>query len=420
MLRPALILLRQHERRRSAAVTALLVACITGACSTSSTTTATPTGPEPVKCQVSLAAPPMVDASGGAASFSITAQPECAWTATSSVNWISALSPASGQGTSNVEFRVAANDGGSGREGDIVVNGGLVHVAQRAPCRYEISPPAQSASASGDGGSVTITTSAECAWSATSDVGWISLSPPLTGSGRGSVGYTVAPNGGANERVGAITIGGQRSVVTQGGVASPCSFAISPASQSLGVTGGSGTVAMSTQPSCRWTATSNAAWITVTSGGNGTGNGTVGFSVGANTGAARTGTVSIGGRTFTISQAAPGAPAPAPPPAPTPPPAPPPPAPPSPPPPPPPCSYSVSPKEVKVGDAGGTGAFNVSAAGGCAWSANSQESWIGITSGGSGTGNGTVRFTVARNTGKKRNGFLTIAGQEVKVEQEGK
>jgi hypothetical protein len=62
----------------------------------------------------------------------------------------------------------------------------------------------------------------------------------------------------------------------------------------------------------------------------------------------------------------------------------------------------------------------VSTASGCAWSANSQESWIGITSGGSGTGNGTVRFTVARNTGKKRNGFLTIAGQEVKVEQEGK
>lgn len=416
MLRPPLILLRQHERRRWAAVTALLVAGITGACSTSSTTTATPTGPEPVKCQVSLAAPSMVDASGGAASFSITAQPECAWTATSSVNWISALSPASGQGNSNVEFSVAANEGGSGREGDIVVNGSLVHVAQRAPCRYEISPPAQSASASGDGGSVTITTSAECAWSATADVGWISLSPPLTGSGRASVGYTVAPNGGASERAGVITIGGQRSVITQSGVGAPCSFAISPASQSIGATGGSGTVAMSTQPSCRWTATSNAAWITVTSGGSGTGNGTVGFSVGANTGAARTGTVSIGGRAFTISQATPGAPAPAPP-APAPP-APAPPAP-APPPPAPSCSYSVSPKEAKVGEEGGSGTFNVSTASGCAWSASSQESWISITSGGSGTGNGTVRFTVARNTGKKRNGFLTIAGQEVKVEQGG-
>ncbi len=404
------MLLRHY--RRFAAMTSLVVAVVTGACSSSSSTTVTPAGPDPVKCQVSLAAPSMLDAGGGAASFSITAQPECAWTATSSVSWISALSPASGQGNSDVEFRVAPNDGGSGREGDIVVNGSLLHVAQRAPCRYEVSPPAQSASASGDGGSVTVTTSAECAWSATTDVGWISLSSPLTGSGRGSVGYTVAPNGNASERVGAITIGGQRSVITQSGVGASCSFAISPASQSIGATGGSGTVAMSTQQSCRWTATSNAAWITVTSGGSGTGNGTVGFSVGANTGAARTGTISIGGRTFTISQAAPGAPPPAPPP-------PPPPSPP-PPPPPPPCSYSVSPKEVKVGDEGGSGTFNVSAGSGCAWSAVSQESWISITSGGSGSGNGTVRFTAARNTGKKRSGFLTIAGQEVKVEQEGK
>jgi hypothetical protein len=29
-----------------------------------------------------------------------------------------------------------------------------------------------------------------------------------------------------------------------------------------------------------------------------------------------------------------------------------------------------------------------------------------------------VRFTVARNTGKKRNGTLTIAGQTAKVEQD--
>ena len=47
-----------------------------------------------------------------------------------------------------------------------------------------------------------------------------------------------------------------------------------------------------------------------------------------------------------------------------------------------------------------------------------HESWITITGGVSGTGNGTVRFTVARNDGKKRNGTLTIAGRNAKVEQE--
>ena len=421
MLRPALVIVREHRRRRFAATTMLLVACVTGACSTSSTTTATPSGPDPVKCQVSLAAPSMVDAGGGASSLSITAQPECAWAASSAVNWISGFSPASGQGNGNVEFRVAPNEGGSGREGDIVVNESHVRVSQRAPCRYEVGPPNQSVSAGGDGGSVSVTTSEECAWSATADVGWISLSPPLSGSGRGAVGFTVAPNGGVNERAGSITIGGQRSVVTQAGVAATCSFAISPASQNIAATGGAGTVALSTQPGCRWTAVSNAGWITVTSGGSGTGNGSAGFSVAANTGAARTGTLTIGGRGFTVSQAAPGAPAPAPPapapPAPAPP-APPAPAPPAPAPPAPPCSYSISPSTVKIGAAGGTGSINVSTASGCAWSASSGESWITITSGASGTGNGTVGFTVARNTGKKRNGDLTIAGREAKVEQE--
>jgi hypothetical protein len=401
MLRPALVIVREHRRRRFAATTMLLVACVTAACSTSSTTTATPAGPDPVKCQVSLAAPSMVDASGGATSLSITAQPECAWTASSAVNWISGLSPASGQGNGNVEFRVAPNEGGSGREGEIVVNESHVRVSQRAPCRYEVGPPNQSLSAGGDGGSVSVTTSEECAWSATADVGWINLSPPLSGSGRGTVGFTVAPNGGVNERTGSITIGGQRSVVTQGGVAATCSFAISPASQNIAATGGAGTVALSTQAGCRWTAVSNAAWITVTSGASGTGNGSVGFSVAANAGAARTGTLTIGGRAFTVSQAAVGAPPPAPPP-----------------PPPANCSYSISPSTVKIGSAGGTGSINVSTTSGCAWTASSGESWITITSGASGTGNGTVGFTVAKNTGKKRNGELTIAGRVAKVEQE--
>jgi hypothetical protein len=42
----------------------------------------------------------------------------------------------------------------------------------------------------------------------------------------------------------------------------------------------------------------------------------------------------------------------------------------------------------------------------------SNASWISVTSGSSGTGNGTVSFTVAANTtGSDRNGTLTIAGR---------
>ncbi|HYE75519.1 MAG TPA: FG-GAP-like repeat-containing protein, partial [Blastocatellia bacterium] len=55
---------------------------------------------------------------------------------------------------------------------------------------------------------------------------------------------------------------------------------------------------------CNWTANSNVDWISVTSAGTRiSGNGTVNFTVAANTGnGSRTGTLSIAGQTFTITQ----------------------------------------------------------------------------------------------------------------------
>src|SRR5262249_27026096 len=51
-----------------------------------------------------------------------------------------------------------------------------------------------------------------------------------------------------------------------------CSFAISPLSQNFTAAGGSGSVTVTTQASCTWTAVSNDAWITLTgSGGTGSG-----------------------------------------------------------------------------------------------------------------------------------------------------
>ena len=83
-----------------------------------------------------------------------------------------------------------------------------------------------------------------------------------------------------------------------------CSFALSSNGQSFGVNGGTGTVNVNTTNSCGWTAASNASFITVTSGATGTGTGTVGFSVASNTGAERSGTLTIAGKTYTVSQAA--------------------------------------------------------------------------------------------------------------------
>ncbi len=85
---------------------------------------------------------------------------------------------------------------------------------------------------------------------------------------------------------------------------SSCSYSITPPSQSLSRTAGSGSVTVTTQSGCAWTAASNAGWITVSSGATGTGNGTVNYSVTQNTGAkSRTGTLTIAGKTFNVTQA---------------------------------------------------------------------------------------------------------------------
>lgn len=82
-----------------------------------------------------------------------------------------------------------------------------------------------------------------------------------------------------------------------------CTYSIAPIAASYGPAGGSGQVAVTTSPECSWTATANDSWVTLTSGGSGTGDGTVAYSVAANSGTMlRTGTVTIADTTFTITQ----------------------------------------------------------------------------------------------------------------------
>lgn len=83
-----------------------------------------------------------------------------------------------------------------------------------------------------------------------------------------------------------------------------CTFSISPTSASQPATAGTGTVSVTATAGCSWSAVSNAAFITITGGSSGTGNGTVSYSFTANTStSSRTGTLTIAGQTFTVTQA---------------------------------------------------------------------------------------------------------------------
>ena len=85
------------------------------------------------------------------------------------------------------------------------------------------------------------------------------------------------------------------------------------------------------------------------------------------------------------------------------------------------CSYTASPDTQTFAPASATGSIAVTATPpDCAWSAVSNDSWLTVTSGSGGTGNGTVGFTVGFSTSPgPRIGSLVVGGQRVVISQQG-
>ncbi|PGH38621.1 MAG: hypothetical protein CRN43_13990, partial [Candidatus Nephrothrix sp. EaCA] len=87
-------------------------------------------------------------------------------------------------------------------------------------------------------------------------------------------------------------------------VGTPCAYSLSKSSAEVPGNASEGTFEVATGSACSWTSSSNAAdWITLRPA-SGTGNTTVTYSVTQSAGAERTGTITIGGQTFTVKQSA--------------------------------------------------------------------------------------------------------------------
>jgi Putative binding domain, N-terminal len=284
--------------------------------------------------------------------------------------------------TPGILYEVTVSAVGPGGSAD---SGRSNTVSYTAPCSYAISPTSLSAAAAGGSSSSTVTAGAGCAWTAVSNVSWITVTSGASGVASGTTGFSVAANTAATSRTGTLTIAGSTFTVTQSGTTT-CAFSISPASQSVAASGSAGSVAVTTTAGCAWTSVSGGSWVTVTSGASGSGSGSTGFSVAANTATtARSVTVTIAGKTFTVNQAAAA------------------------------CSYTVTPASVTAAAAGSSGAIGVTTQSGCAWSGTSPVGWITLN--GTGPGSGNVSYTVAVNTGAARTATLTIGGKSVTVTQ---
>lgn len=308
-----------------------------GGCGSSTTNVVGPSGN---KCQVSAAASASAyPAGGGAGRIDVSTDRQCSWTAVSDSAWLSFTSPASGQGTGNVTFSIAANPAAAVRSARVRVNDHQVHITEdAAPCRFQLDRSSYAAPAAGASGAVTVTTLAECAWSVSPGEAWVRVED-AGGTGNGRVRFTVTANAGPARSTRLSVAGLGFSVDQASGEAPPapapppsptpapplpppaptpppspappppapppapaCRYAISPTSQSLPGSGGSVRVSVSTSAECRWTADSEASWLTV-DGQGGTGSGSLTVVAAANTAPdSRTGWVTIAGQAFTVTQ----------------------------------------------------------------------------------------------------------------------
>jgi uncharacterized repeat protein (TIGR03803 family) len=259
-------------------------------------------------------------------------------------------------------------------------------------CAYMLSATNVTLAAKGGSESVSVRTcSARCSWTAVSNDPFITITSGTNGAGNGTVRYTVPGNTNATPLVGTMTIAGQTFTINQdpGG----CTYSLSPKIGKVRASGGSSTVRVTPNLSdCEWMAVSDDGFITISAGASGAGNGTVGYTVTTNTETeARIGTMEIASEIFTVSQAAAA------------------------------CEFSLGGTTASFSSTGGSSSVTVTANGtNCAWKAAISGTFIQITAGASGTGNGTIDYTVEANTRTAtRKGTITVGKEKLTITQSG-
>jgi endoglucanase len=231
------------------------------------------------------------------------------------------------------------------------------------------------------------TVTSNTAWTVTDKPDWITISPSSGAVGTQSVTVNVAANTDPDYREGSVKFTCNNSNISttiriiQGG---------EPPQQNKWTPSGGGDQQNYTITwTGNWTASSSVpGWLTITPT-NGYGNGSIYMSANANTtGVTRTATVTITGngatKTIQITQD--------------------------------PVSLTVSPASISVGANGGTKSFAITS-NTIWWSAYTTDGggWLSINTGSySGSGNGTVYFTLSKNTtGKTRTATITVISGNV-------
>jgi uncharacterized protein (TIGR03437 family) len=240
-------------------------------------------------------------------------------------------------------------------------------------------------------GKITVDTSLDCQWQASSTISWLQIQSGSQYTGPRTVEYTVNANPTPFDRTGTLTIAGKTVQVKQ--AAAICvGFDVTPKSLTMPVGGGPGSFTVNA--SCAWQATSNNGnFLTVPNNASGIGNGTVSFTIAPNACVAgRTGSITINTGlgnppVFTVVQD--GSP----------------------------DNLKLSMTSFTAGGDASDGRIQVTTALGCTWTAYSDVTWLQITNGSSGSGNGSLAYHLLANTAGTRTGSIHVGSSTFTVTQ---
>ncbi len=266
-------------------------------------------------------------------------------------------------------------------------------------CTFSVSPTLNIPATGGGTNSLPVTATAGCGWSASVAggnpvTGWITLQNS-SGTGSGSVTFTAQDNPSSTPRTINILVAGKAATITQAGAT--CAYSLTPSSSpqlgwdsQLG-----GTIKVSAPGGCVWTATAGSSWIQILNGHSGSGQGTVAYAAGQNWNSiARSGAITVGGKTFAVTQAAaPG------------------------------CPIAVAPASsaghfVDSDASASTGVIQVVTPAGCHWTIGADPQFVTIGGARARTGNAKLTYTFKENaTGADRQAVVQIGGQAVTFSQ---
>ena len=258
-----------------------------------------------VSCSFTLVPPSMsFPATGGPGSLAVQTG-VCTWNATTTSDWITIQSGSGGPGSGTITYAVGPNSTTAPRNGIIAVGAQQFSVSQSA-CSVALNPLSASLPSGATTGSFQVTgTPSTCPWTAQSTVSWITVTSGTSGSVSGTVGYAAAANTGS-QRTGVVQVNNQGFSITQAGLS--CSYTVAAGQANFGAQGGTSAVSLATSAGCTWTAATSVTWIALAAT-SGSGPANINFTVAANTGPQRTGTLTIGGQTITVTEADGSAPA---------------------------------------------------------------------------------------------------------------